>query len=287
MDSTLKSAKTPRGIFKAKSDCRIIPFCTRGYLCESDALEFLASLSDKVADIVFLDPPFNLGKDYGSRKAKDDNDPEAYQRFMTDIVNESIRVLKVGGALFLYHLPYWATRLAPILHGRMEFRHWIAVSMKNGFARGERLYPAHYALLYFTKGQPKTFKRPRLAPQMCRHCRGMIKDYGGYTSIITQKGINLSDVWDDVSPVRHSKYKTRDANELPRVITDRIVKIAGRKLGLLVDPFVGSGVSLISALRAGMKFAGNDVVKRNITVCLDRLCAEGKTTKASSRISRD
>ena len=36
--------------------------------------------------------------------------------------------------------------------------------MKNGFARGKKLYPAHYALLYFTKGMPASFQRPKILP---------------------------------------------------------------------------------------------------------------------------
>ena len=69
-------------------------------------------------------------------------------------------VLKPGGAIFIYNLPQWAYHLAARLESlRMTFRHWIAVSMKGTFPRGRKLYPAHYALLYFTKGNPKTFNR--------------------------------------------------------------------------------------------------------------------------------
>jgi len=39
----------------------------------------------------------------------------------------------------------------------MLFRHWVAMSMKGTFPRGRKLYPAHYALLYCSKGEPKTF----------------------------------------------------------------------------------------------------------------------------------
>jgi hypothetical protein len=113
-----------------------------GAIITSDAIDFLGNLSDEIADIVFLDPPFNLGKKYGSRSKKDDLLEESeYLHFINSVVSETVRILKPGGALFIYHLPQWALRLAYSLDGKLIFRHWIAVVMKNGFARGDYLYP--------------------------------------------------------------------------------------------------------------------------------------------------
>jgi site-specific DNA-methyltransferase (adenine-specific) len=236
-----------------------------------DALAFLRALRDGVADIVFLDPPFNLGKEYGPLALVEAADPDVYEVFMRAVLKESARILAPGGALFLYHMPVWATRLAAYLDERLCFRHWIAVSMKNGFARGEHLYPAHYALLYYTKGAPARFARPKLAMRRCPHCGEVLKDYGGYRSIVDEKGINLSDVWDDLSPVRHSGVKLRTPNQLPPEITDRICAIAGNPACVLVDPFAGTGTSLVSAMRIGMGFVGNDIEAANIDICETRL----------------
>ena len=178
----------------------------------------------------------------------------------------------------MYHLPYWASRLFHQLHQGLVFGHWIAIAMKNGFVRGSRLYPAHHALLYYTKGKPSRFFRPRLAPQACRHCGGLVKDYGGYTSIIRQKGLNLSDFWEELSPVRHKNRKHRRANQLPLSPTDRIVAIAGFLGAVLVDPFVGTGTSLISARKAGMFFVGNDMSRRSLRICVSRLHSEEAST---------
>jgi site-specific DNA-methyltransferase (adenine-specific) len=107
-------------------------------------------------------------------------------------------VLKPGGAFFIYNLPQWAFHLAAHLElQNMAFRHWIAVSMKGTFPRGTKLYPAHYALLYFTKGAPTTFNRVRLPVPSCRHCGKDIKDYGGHRKFLNPLGLNLTDFWDD------------------------------------------------------------------------------------------
>ena len=230
----------------------------------ADALTFLSNLRAQCADIVFLDPPFNLGKRYGSNKIRTDRLREIdYYDFLIRILLQSLRILKDGGALYLYHIPRWAMRFSGFLQEFLEFRHWIAISMKNGMPLPKKLYPAHYTLLYFTKGKPETFKRPKIPIQTCRHCKRPIRDYGGYKKYLTN-GINLSDVWDDLSPVRHRKHKNRLANELPPAIPNRIVEISGQRNGLLVDPFAGSGSSLIAARGVKMKFVACD---REIEAC--------------------
>jgi site-specific DNA-methyltransferase (adenine-specific) len=257
--------------FSPRPDIEFVAANENGFITQGDALAFCRALRSGIADIVFLDPPFNLGKEYGVARWLENGDADAYELYMKKLIREMVRVLKPGGAFFLYHLPYWASRLSQELLGQLHFRHWIAIAMKNGFVRGNNLYPAHYALLYYTKGTPARFARPRLEPQLCRHCRGLVKDYGGYTGIIQSKGINLSDFWDDLSPVRHKNRKHRKANQLPLALTDRIVAIAGSSSGLLVDPFAGTGTSLISALQAGMFFVGNEISKRSVRVCMTRL----------------
>lgn len=243
-------------------------------MVQADAPCFLRSLPDASAQIIFLDPPFNLGKDYSqSGEAIDSIPPEKYRAWLTKVIYECIRVLAKGGALYLYHLPKWAMRLGTVIEQDpdMSFRHWIAIAMKNGFVRGRRLYPAHYALLMFTKGEPRHFHRPKLAPKRCRKCGDFIKDYGGYRPIIEAKGINLSDFWEDLSPVRHANRKNRKANELPEELFTRIVQISGTKGGLYVDPFVGSGTGVLVALKRGMRFAACDLVESNCQLVAKRI----------------
>jgi len=250
--------------------------CGTGYLGVNDALKVARGLRTGVADLVFLDPPFNLGKDYGSAKVPESLGRDQYQAYIERVIRECARIIKPGGSLFLYHLPYWASRFCPTLEENLEFRHWIAISMKSGFARGRYLYPAHYALLYFAKGVPTNFSRPVIDPPMCARCKRGLRDYGGYKGIIKQRGgVNLSDVWDDLSPVRHRSSKLRASNQLPVKLTDRVMEIAGTAGGILFDPFVGTGTSLVSAVKRGMAFVGNDLDGRSIEICRQRLASAG------------
>lgn len=242
-----------------------------GEIVCDDALNFLNSLKEESADIVFLDPPFNLSKRYGTRSERHDNISESnYLKFMTMIIWRSMSVIKPGGALFLYHLPKWALRLTQVINQELTFRHWIAISMKNGFVRGNYLHPAHYALLYYTKGEPQTFSRPKIPIANCRKCGESIKDYGGYKKFV-KDGVNLSDIWEDISPVRHKKFKHRVANELPLSILNRVVQISGFKGGLLVDPFAGTGTALVASKTMGMNFVGCDLEKKFLHIMEQRL----------------
>jgi site-specific DNA-methyltransferase (adenine-specific) len=244
----------------------------QGRIVQGDALDFLRTIKTGSASLVFLDPPFNLGKVYTPLDVSLDQKPEQdYRRWMGDILVESTRILEDGATLYLYHIPVWAMRFGTFLESRLHFKHWIAVSMKNSFMRGKRLYPAHYALLMFTKGPPNHFTRPRIEPKRCRHCKEYIKDYGGYRHIIEKQGINLSDFWEDLSPVRHSNRKNRIGNELPLLLFSRIFEISGGRPGHYVDPFAGGGTGVVEAANVGLRFSGCDIVRENCTIIKRRL----------------
>src|SRR3954447_6641052 len=80
----------------------------QGYVAAGDSLDFLRSIRSEAADIVFLDPPFNLGKKYYARKQIDVMPQRVYEGWLKEILVEAVRTLRPGGALYLYHLPVWA-----------------------------------------------------------------------------------------------------------------------------------------------------------------------------------
>jgi site-specific DNA-methyltransferase (adenine-specific) len=117
-------------------------------LFDADCLDVMASLPSESIDCFFADPPFNLGKDYGER-VHDAHPEDRYLEWCYKWLDEGVRLLKPGGSFFLFHLPRWAIPLGDRLGGSLTFRHWIAVSMKSRLPIAGRLYPAHYALLYW------------------------------------------------------------------------------------------------------------------------------------------
>jgi site-specific DNA-methyltransferase (adenine-specific) len=231
---------------------------SNGVLFEGDCLEILPRLPAATADMVFADPPFNLGKVYG-RRTIDSRADEEYVEWCRRWLLECIRVLRPGGALFVYNLPKWNILIgAHLMERGMQFRHSIAIEMKSCLPIPGRLYPAHYSLLYFTKGKPKTFRRVRTPIETCRHCGGEIKDYGGHRGAMNPLGVNLKDVWTDIPPVRHWKFKSkgRRANALSTKILDRVIEVSTCPGDLVCDPFGGSGTTYAVCERRERRWIG-------------------------------
>ena len=217
-----------------------------GALYGDDCLSILSRMKEGSVDAIFADPPFNIGKEY--RKGTDDKRPEdEYVAWCYQWLDECHRVLKPGGALFVYNLPKWNMLLGAYLlqEKKMDFRHWIAIEMSACLPIPKRLHPSHYSLIYYTKGAPKTFRRIRTPIQVCRHCGGEIKDYGGHRSAMNPNGVTLKDVWSDIPPVRHAKFKSknRTANALSTKLLDRVIEMSTVPGDLVVDPFGGSGTT--------------------------------------------
>jgi site-specific DNA-methyltransferase (adenine-specific) len=232
-----------------------------GALFASDCAKVLPRVADGVVDTVFADPPFNLGKKYGSSTNDTLSDSE-YLDWCSEWTTQCVRVLKPGGAFFLYNLPKWnvllGTHLATL---GMNFRHWIAIEMSASLPIAGRLHPSHYSLLYYTKGKPKTFRRIRTPIQICRHCGGEVKDYGGHRGAMNPKGVTLKDVWTDIPPVRHWKFKTKNrrANALSTKLLDRVVGMSTVPGDLVLDPFGGSGTTFAVCETKGRHWLGVEV----------------------------
>lgn len=216
-----------------------------GALFGSDCMAVLPAIADESIDMVFADPPFNIGKKYG-KNTNDELPDEKYVRWCKAWLAECVRILKPGGSLFVYNLPKWNVMLgAFLLEQGLEFRHWIAVEISSSLPITGRLHPSHYGLLYLSKGKPKTFKRIRTPILTCRHCGGEVKDYGGHRHAMNPKGVTLKDVWSDIPPVRHWKFKSkgRKANALSTKLLERVIEMSTQPGDMVVDPFGGSGTT--------------------------------------------
>jgi site-specific DNA-methyltransferase (adenine-specific) len=123
------------------------------------------------------------------------------------------------------------------------------------------LYPSHYSLLYYTKGKARVFRKVRTPIELCRHCSGEIKDYGGHRNAMNPKGVNLTDVWNDIPPVRHRKYKSdkRSANALSSKILERVIEVSTEPGDVVVDPFGGSGTTFAVCEVKHRHWLGSDI----------------------------
>lgn len=227
-----------------------------GELFQGDCLKIMPSLPAKSYDLIFADPPFNLNKDYGNGIV-DKMDDGDYLAWCREWLAECVRLLTPGGSLFIYNLPRWNIELGHELNRLgLLFRHWIAIDIKMSLPIPGKLYPSHYSLVYYSDGRPKVFNRPRVPIPVCRHCGGDIKDYGGHRNKLHPGGLNLTDVWTDIPPVRHRGTKTRSANQLSERLLERVLQIGSAEGDRVFDPFGGSGTTYAIAERLHRHWTG-------------------------------
>lgn len=230
-----------------------------GKLYKGDCLKILEAVEDESIDLIFADPPFNLDKDYG-KGVNDNLKEEEYIEWSKKWIELSVKKLSNGGSFFLYNIPKWNIHLSEFLSRSLTFRHWITIKNTNSLPIRNRLYPAHYSLLYFIKGKkPKVFNPPRIPMDLCKNCGKELRDYGGYKNKLNPKGLTLSDIWLDIPVVRHKKYKKRSSNQLSLKLLDRILDIGADKDSVVLDPFGGSGTTYVAAELKGIKWLGIEI----------------------------
>jgi site-specific DNA-methyltransferase (adenine-specific) len=231
-----------------------------GTLYQGDCLLVMPHLDSESIDVVFADPPFNLDKLYPSG-IDDDLRARTYLEWCEQWISECIRVLKPGGSLFVWNLPRWNSALSQFLSERLTFRHWIAADIKYSLPITGKLYPSHYSLLFFCKGErPRVFHPDRLPMEICPSCFADLRDYGGYKAKMNPLGVNLTDVWFDIYPVRHTKFKKRDgANELPIKLLDRVLEMSSDEGDVVLDPFGGAGTTYAVAEIKRRRWIGMEI----------------------------
>jgi len=101
-----------------------------------------------------------------------------------------------------------------------------------------------------------------------------LRDYGGHRNAMNPKGVNLTDVWDDIPPVRHWKFKSRkrSANQLSTKLLDRVVEMSTRENDVVLDPFGGSGTTYDVCERRNRYWIG--IEKEPCEVIIERLSPE-------------
>lgn len=83
-------------------------------------------------------------------------------------------------------------------------------------------------------------------------------------------GVTLKDVWTDIPPVRHWKFKSkqRRANALSTKVLDRVVEMSTAPGDIVLDPFGGSGTTYVVCERKRRHWIGveldfaDDIVTR-------------------------
>jgi len=69
----------------------------------------------------------------------------------------------------------------------------------------------------------------------------------------------VDEMWEDIPPVRHARYKHRDANALAPILLERVICMSTNKGDMVLDPFGGTGTTFYAAERHGRKWEGTEL----------------------------
>jgi len=161
------------------------------------------------------------------------------------------------------------------------FKHWIAWDAPTS-PMGKSLQPSHYGILYYVK-DPKLckFYEIRYQHKRCRKCDYLLKDYGGKKAGLHPFGPLVSDVWTDIHRIKHNKYRDEHPCQLPVHLLERIILMSTDENDIVLDPFVGTGTTVIAGKRLGRRFIGIDVDEKYVNITTNKLSKELDNSKLS------
>ena len=248
-------------------------------IIQGDCLEVIKNIPDNSIDMTFADPPFNLKKRYNGYA--DNKESNAYLSWCKQWIHEMVRITKPTGSIFVHNIPKWLTCYSSYLNDIAYFKHWIAWDAPTA-PMGKSLQPSHYGILYYVKDLKKSkFYEMRYPHKRCRKCGYLLKDYGGKKAGLHPFGPLVSDVWTDIHRIKHNKYRDEHPCQLPIHLLERIILMSTDENDIVLDPFVGTGTTVIAAKRLGRRFIGIDIDKKYVNITKDKLSKESASSKVN------
>ena len=249
-------------------------------IIQGDCLDVMGHISDGWVDLIYADPPYNTGRDFGKFDDRWSSDEE-YLGFIVARLREMHRILKPTGSLYLHCDPtmshYLKVELDAVF-GRANFRNEI-IWCYTGPGRVTRWFQRkHDVVLFYARTDDATFNAdsvriPYVADYTAaRGVHGAHKGQGSKKRHL--QGRIPTDWWADPHLTNVSawmKERTGYPTQKPLRLLDRIIKASSNKGDLVFDPFCGSGTTLVSAHRLGRWYIGCDIWDVAIRVAKERL----------------
>jgi site-specific DNA-methyltransferase (adenine-specific) len=99
----------------------------------------------------------------------------------------------------------------------------------------------------------------------------LLKDYGGKKAGLHPFGPLVSDVWTDLNRIKHAKNRDEHPCQLPETILERLILMTTDEGDIALDPFNGTGTTVIAAKRLGRKYIGIELDKKYVTIAEEKL----------------
>lgn len=238
-------------------------------LHQEDCLAGMKRLEAGCVDLVFADPPFNIGYKYDvyeDRRAADD-----YLSWCQGWLAEIHRILKTDGSFWLAIGDDFAAELKVCCQRELGFscRNWVIWYYTFGVHCTKKFSRSHTHLFYFVKDPKKfTFNDEAVRVPSARQlvyadtradARGRVPDD---TWILRPQDLPEGftpdqDTW--YFPRVCGTFKERagwHGCQMPEQLLGRIIKLCSNPDDLVLDPFGGSGTTLVVAKKLGRRCLG-------------------------------
>ena len=247
-------------------------------LIEGDVIEKLKELDEKKFDCIVTSPPYNIGKDYG-KKVNDKKPMDKYLDWLLEVFQECKRVLKDNGSIFInigYSNiePWIAMDVAQKL--RSEFVLQNNITWVKNISIEETSY-GHFkpinsqrflnvtneTILHFTKNGIVPLEKLAIGvPYMHKSNlkeRSKKKDKTGIEKPDLRCRGNTWFI--KYETIQHKSQKGDHPASFPVELAEKCIKLAigDKKDVCVLDPFVGSGTTLVACKKLGIEGMGIDI----------------------------
>jgi DNA modification methylase len=234
-------------------------------LC-GDCVDVLRRVSEPFADLVFADPPFNIGYKYD--QYHDRKKRKKYLAWTRDWIGECVRVLKPHASIYIAIGDEYAAHIKLILEDELglTMRNWIiwhytfGQQTKNKFAR------AHTHILYFVK-DPKDFV---FNDEVVRVISDRQKKYDDKRA--NPAGKMPDDVWNEYPRVCGTFVeRTGFPCQMPESLLARIIRTSSHEGDWVLDPFCGSGTTATVAHKLHRLYTTIDLSETYVQAARERI----------------
>ena len=264
----------------------------------ADCLETLKKMKTEKIDLIYLDPPFftqNIQSLVSSKKNEKFSfcdkwkDMDEYLKFMEVRLEECKRVLKDTGSIFVHcdrNASHYLKVLLDKIFGTQYFQSEIIWFYKRWSNSKKGLLNNHQVILFYSKTSNFKFNRIYTdyseTTNVDQILQDRIKDKDGKSkykidengeSVIgkSKKGVPLSDVWE--IPYLNPKAKERVGypTQKPLILLEQIIKLVTEEGDIVLDPFVGSGTTVVAAKMLKRGYLGIDISQEAVDLTKERL----------------
>ena len=247
-----------------------------------DCLKELGQLPAGCADLVFADPPFNIGYEYDiyhDRRGKGD-----YLAWADRWLAAVVRVLKPTGSFFLAIGDEFVAEHKVRLDALgLTLRNWIVWHYTFGVNCSKKFNRSHAHILYYTK-HPREFT---FNAHAVRVPSARMTTYADRRA--NPVGKLPDDTWvlrpqetgDHFQPEADTWYvprvcgtfheRTDHPCQMPEAVLERIIGVATNPGDVVIDPFAGSGTTLAVAKKLGRNFLGVELSEQYADGIRERL----------------